>query len=61
MQILVSCLYGILDSEIGHSDLPITLDLPTPGVSWEGVLSSGAIYSDVFLTNFIFIKSVLHP
>ena len=27
----------ILDSEIGHSDLPIALDLPTSGFSWEGV------------------------
>ena len=58
MQILVSCLYGILDSETSHSDLPIASGLPTPGLYWE---SSGAIYSDVFLTNFIFIKSVLHP
>jgi len=25
----------ILDSETGHSDLPIALGLPTPGVSWK--------------------------
>jgi len=32
---------GILDSEIGHSDLPIALGLPTPGVSWEGATILG--------------------
>ena len=27
---------GILDSETGHSDLPIASGLPTPGVFWKG-------------------------
>ena len=41
---------GILDSETGHSDLPIALGLPTPGFFGRELLSSGTIYLDV---NFI--------
>jgi hypothetical protein len=32
---------GILDSETGHSDLPIASGLPTPGVYWEGATILG--------------------
>ena len=32
---------GILDSETDYSDLPITLGLPTPGVSWKGATILG--------------------
>ena len=52
---------GILDSEIGHSDLPIALGLPTPGVSWEELLFSGAIYSDVFSNEFYIYKISFTP
>ena len=46
MQIIVSCLYGDLDSETDHSDLPIAPGLPTPGFLGRKLLFSGAIYSD---------------
>ena len=32
---------GILDSETGHSDLPITSGLTHPGVYWEGAIIFG--------------------
>src|ERR1044071_3991317 len=36
---------GILDSETGHSDLPIASGLTHPGFFGRELLSSGAIYS----------------